>query len=327
MMHHADTFLSRTRLERRYAANALHHWGMTGARLTLIKCETTALFRVDASDGNRYVLRLHPPHRHPKARIESELIFLRTLHEHSSVHALVPVPTRDGSLLVEATLADEDEPRRCALFTWVSGQHKRKLMTNDAQRLGETIARLHNVSQQFGRPDGFARWDFDEDTFADIAQEIETHGPARYDTDDMRLLRDAIALSQAGMRALGKDKASYGLIHADTNLSNFKFDGSNIGIVDFEVCCYGFYLFDVGRALEEMLDLPNARDVQYAFHAGYATHRALPSLDDECIRAFIAMNLVDFLAWVLSNERQLSAERLARDSAMWLRRLRAAIQV
>lgn len=54
-------------------AEALSHWKLTGAQLTLLKKRENAVFRVQTEGGERYALRIHRHGYHADAALVSEL--------------------------------------------------------------------------------------------------------------------------------------------------------------------------------------------------------------------------------------------------------------
>jgi Ser/Thr protein kinase RdoA (MazF antagonist) len=99
---------------------------------------------------------------------------------------------------------------------------------------------------------------------------------------------------------LGEGPGVFGLIQADTNLTNVKFGGLRVGLLDFEVCCYGYFLFDVTRALLELARMPGGAALEAAFLAGYQRGMPIPEPRAEALAAFKLMNLVDIASWALS---------------------------
>ena len=127
------TRAARYEREQRLAEAALAEYGMRGAVLRLIKYSNTALFRVDS--GERFVLRLHPPERQPVVVLRTELHWLATLRQQTSLVVPEPIAAPDGRLLIEIDLPELAERRYVALFRWLPGRHKpRSLTTADAAR-------------------------------------------------------------------------------------------------------------------------------------------------------------------------------------------------
>lgn len=286
----------------------LERFNLSHASLRLLKFSNTALYRVDTPQG-RFVLRLHPPKRMPEAVLRSELDWLRILCQQTSLWTPEPVAAPDNQLLVMCHLPDQSDYRYGALFRWMGGQHKLRCLTAiDAYRMGQCLGELHAFAANYTPPPTFTRWKLDWGAFAD---EI-AHRPSwlALAPEDTRLLAHAITRIRLILEQLERSPDAIGLIHGDTNLSNFRFDGSRVGLLDFEVCCFGYYLFDVTRTLLDFAQLGDrAPQLEVAFYRGYTSFRPLPALDDQAMVAFRMMNIVDLIVWILRWD-----ERMPRDT-------------
>ncbi len=88
----------------------------------------------------------------------------------------------------------------------------------------------------------------------------------------------------AAVRALPRDPAAYGLIHADFHAANFFVDraAGAITLFDFDDCCYGWFGMDVAMNLFDMLVLYPGQDKEVfalrfmrSYLAGYRDQQAL----------------------------------------------------
>lgn len=59
------------------------------------------------------------------------------------------------------------------------------------------------------------------------------------------MLHRAYGVLDGALTLFESESDSYGLIHADTNLTNWLFQPGKVALLDFEVCCYGFYMSDI----------------------------------------------------------------------------------
>lgn len=309
--------------ELRLAQAALVEFGLPGAAIKLMKYAGTALFRVEA--GERLALRLHPPERMPPAVVRAELAWLATLRREVGLPVPEPLPAPDGGMLAEVELPDEGR-RYAALFRWLPGRHKPASLTAaDARRVGELIGRLHQFAARYVPPPEFVRWDFDWGEFAGSTVE-RPRWPALLAPADRALLATAIEQVRAAMDQLGQHRDAWGLIHGDTNLSNFLFQRGSVALIDFEVCCYGYYLFDITRTLLEFEQYgERAPELAAAFYQGYRLVRELPDLDHPHVRAFQVMNVVDLIVWILNWDARMPLATGPRRVAAALERLRALV--
>ena len=144
--------------------------GSRGRELTLLKYRENAVFRVAASDGRRYAIRVHRAGYHSDAELRSELQWMQALRPTAST-----CPSwyrRDaGKLFDVVSHPDVPEPRQVDLFGWIDGQPLGSVesgVEGDVETLAGTFhtigvlaARLHNQSARWRPPPGFTRqaWD------------------------------------------------------------------------------------------------------------------------------------------------------------------------
>ncbi len=152
------------------ARAALASWGLEARELTLLKYRENAVFRVAASDGRRYAIRVHRAGYHSDAELRSELQWMQAL---SSEGFDVPelVPTHGGKLFDVVSHPDVPEPRQVDLFDWIDGRALGSVeggvegdvetLTRTFHTIGVLAARLHNQSARWRPPPGFTRqaWD------------------------------------------------------------------------------------------------------------------------------------------------------------------------
>lgn len=312
---------SRQRAERRFALQALEHFGLPAASPRLLKFSETAFYRVDTAQG-RFALRLHPPGRMPEVVLRSELAWLATLAREAALWVPEPVATPDGETLVACGSPDGADARLASLFRWMPGRHKLQSLTApDAYRMGCCLGQLHAFAAGYTPPAGFTRWELEWDEFAD--EIVQRRSWFVLAPDETQLLTRAIAQVQATLAELHEEPAARGLIHGDTNLSNFRFAGARVGLLDFEVSCFGYYLFDVTRTLLGFVETgSHAPQLAAAFHQGYGSIRAIPPLNHPHMLAFQMMNIVDLIVWILRWDERMPREDGPRQIAQALEQLR-----
>ncbi len=117
------------------------------------------------------------------------------------------------------------------------------------------------------------------------------------------------------------DRKAYGLIHADPNLGNWLYRDDGVALVDFEVCAFGFYAFDLARMLVGLMsiDAPSqAIEATYAAYAAYASIRPMVALDSETMIAFMLQNQVDCVAFAISQPEFMADPVRRRKLDVWL---------
>src|SRR4051794_35968621 len=134
---------------RRAARAALSAYRLTDAKLTLLRWRRSLIYRVDASRGRRFVLRLQDPAVLDDEWSEVQLRWLRAIRCEMAMPVAQPVATRRGELntrvLLTSAISDAT-PRRAVLLTWTPGRTMHGtnfLRPANLRTIGRTAALLH----------------------------------------------------------------------------------------------------------------------------------------------------------------------------------------
>jgi Ser/Thr protein kinase RdoA (MazF antagonist) len=266
----------------------------------------------------------------PLGVVEAEVRWLADLRDHTGLLAPAPIPASNGDRVVFMPPLPDREAQIATLFGWLPGRRKRHLTLRDAELIGESLAMLHHFSRTYRPPSSFERWHLDREAFLENVAIIDRADAAFLSAAAIRLLRHAIHFVQSILIALESESGSYGLIHADTNLTNWLFQPDRVALLDFEVCCFGYYLFDVGRLLHEFAhDRKNGAALMLAFHQSYTRICPLLPLQDARVQAGTLMSLIDIVAWVCDLEPWMQAawgEQLAQRAIVQIEQAMAHVQ-
>lgn len=209
---------------------------------------------------------------------------------------LVPEPLRtlDGELVGRVTVEGTPWRRHSTLVRWVPGVHKGEdLAEADLLRVGSFVGRMHDHADGYAAPEGseFPRWDWDWPFGGEAL--LWSEGRKFYSGDEMATFCQAARRSRERLNELGGERDVFGLIHQDITFRNIVFSNEGLGIIDFDMCGLGYYLFDLS-AFRSNLErtLPAARwgSAWGAFLRGYEGVRPLP----QHIRAHLDRYLVVF---------------------------------
>ena len=143
---------------------ALSRWAMPVKTCTVAAERENVVYRVEDNGGAVYALRFHRKGYRSAAEIESELRWMAELDAHA-VSVPKPILSKAG------TFIETVNGQFVSVLTWLSGQPLGKasqpLIIDDRLgtffRFGETLAKLHAISDQWQRPKNFTRpaWDID----------------------------------------------------------------------------------------------------------------------------------------------------------------------
>jgi Ser/Thr protein kinase RdoA (MazF antagonist) len=287
------------------AQAALADYEVRPVRLTLLAHAENSTFRVEARDGERYVLRVHrvtgTPWHPPRdaAEVRSEMSWLAALRREPDLRVPEPMPNRDGGLVTIAANEGVPEARVCVLFRWVDGRFlDASLAPQHLERVGQFTARLHQHAETFAPPEGFVRWQR-VDTSADVDAYVVGDIAASFGQDDAAIAMTVIEQSRRAQRELGAGPDAFGLIHGDLHQENYLFHRGAVGAIDFDDCGWGHFLYDLAVTLSEVSYRPHYEALRAALLRGYRSVRALPPEQEQYLETFQALRLLQLTLWFI----------------------------
>ena len=238
------------------AIRALSDWDINVKFVDPLTMTENIVFKVTDQSGRAYVLRLHRPGYHTLKELISEQRWATALLD-AGLDVPVPRTTRSGQAYTLIDLGDEH--RYVGLLEWVDGVPMQTLIENTTDpgfmiqsfsMLGQIMAECHNQAVSWTLPEQFGRHSFDADGLMGEApfwgrfweSALLTTAQQAY-FDRLRLHIHAVLLS------LGKDAATYSLIHADLHPNNIVVDGERLHVIDFDDSGFGWHQYDIAVAL------------------------------------------------------------------------------
>jgi Ser/Thr protein kinase RdoA (MazF antagonist) len=282
------------------AFTALGAYDLIPSRVVAIAHWDNTVFRIDTLT-ERYVLRISRTDTHKtRTMIQSEIQWLTILHHDLQLDVPQPIPTRNGLLVQECSHPAVPTPRVCTLFRWLSGhvrapsQFKITMM----ERFGHLTGRLHQHAQHFIPPPSFVRpiLLYADPATPTFAQGLD-HSRAFCSAHEHHLICATTARVQDELRGYGQTAAHYGLVHGDLHPWNCVVHGERIGVIDFDDCGWGHYLYDIAAALLHFRDHPEYEALRAAFFRGYRRVRALSDADEQMLSLFYVIRRLVFISW------------------------------
>lgn len=241
-----------------------------------------------------YILRVSHHHWRSEPEIAFELELLTFLHERQ-IPVAYPLKTKENQLFI-AINAPEGK-RYAALFPYAPGTVALgDLDVTQSRLLGETLAKLHQVGQEFICP--VKRQPLNLDYLLDDSLATITPFLADRRTELAELLATARAIKQQ-LQLMPIEKPYWGICWGDPHSGNVHFTPDNqMTLFDFDQCGYGWRSFDIGKFGQVGLQTGLSHKVRAAFMSGYQAIAELTSLEIECLPALT--QAAHLWAWAIS---------------------------
>ncbi len=308
------------------ARRSLEAWDLEVASLTLRSQSENTVFELRTAAGGRFAVRVHRVGYNTIEELRSEQQWVLALR---SVGFAVPRPvmTAEGEGYIEVALEDGTS-RQVGVIEWCEGESLDQVIRSDAdgtatqlsfRRLGEVMARLHNHAETWERPAGFTRrrWDADG-LFGDSAEWGPfwlVPGLDAAGRDLMNRVRHRLA---AEFTEFGHGADRFGLIHADLHPDNLLAGPSDLVVLDFDDCGFGWHLQDVAVALFDLRRGPDFVSARDALVAGYRRWRPLPDEHLARLSSFVMVRGLSLLGWLAARPEVIGARVLAQELAVSL---------
>ncbi|MPZ15117.1 MAG: phosphotransferase [Chloroflexi bacterium] len=224
-------------------------YDLQDGRLKLLTYEDNAVYQVQSSGGQRFVLHMAVCSSASPRELRSEMTWLEALHRDTGLAVPEPIRTSDGRL-VGSLRIEGDLEVSYGLLSWIPGKPLGSRPSLAGMRqAGDLTARLHEYAHRWSPPADFLRptWDLDW-----------VFGPSAVLSDPStspleRRAREVVQASghrlrhELGSLATGPD--IFGLLHADINLFNVLIDRERVGLIDFDDCGWSHYPYDLAVML------------------------------------------------------------------------------
>ena len=300
---------------------ALSQWDTPEhSAISLIKHRENAVFKIDSPAGKQYALRVHRHGYHSDDALRSELQWMTALNE-MGIHTPDVISAKDGALFKVVECEGVPEPRQCDLFSWVDGELLGSVesaaegfiegQVATYKAVGTVAARVHRLTIQWPRPEGFIRhaWDKEgllgENALWGRFWELEA-----LTEEQSRLVLDAKAKILPILDAYGKTEENYGLIHADLLPENMLKKGDDLYLIDFDDAGFGYYLSEIATSLFFHLGQDHFDDVKNAFIEGYRSERELSDEELELLPVFFMIRGLVYLGWAHTRKETETAQAM-----------------
>jgi len=269
-------------------------WGLENAEVKFVAARENTVFKL--SLGNRaYALRLHRQGYRTDCELQSELDWMHAVSK-GGISVPTPVLSKTGAYLHTVDDIQVD------VLSWLPGTPVADtLSTMSAQfrleffgALGQTMAKLHTISDAWQKPTTFTRraWDLDGLVGKQPLWDRFWENPGLTDAD-AALFQKFRETANHELQRLEPD-LDYGLIHADLVPENILTHGSNISVIDFDDGGFGFRMFDLVTALQKFHSDDDFVTLKDALISGYKSCRPI---DVSTFDLFLALRMVTYVGW------------------------------
>ncbi len=211
-----------------------------------------------------------------------------------------PVHNLDGRLVTTITPDESTEAHHCVVRRWVAGEPPEPgLPPALMEQIGAFTAEMHRYSERFAPEAGFVRPRWDWERLFGAGSILQNANIMMTLPSKQRAILDAAGEQiRSALSCPGKPALCEGLIHADLHMDNILICNSEVGVIDFDDCGFGYYLFDIACVLESFqrrvfVDPAEYREAREALLRGYARIRPLAPDFDEYLD--ICMSLRDMV--------------------------------
>lgn len=264
----------------------------------LVNVSENQTFRIDCADGRKFALRLARPGYHTADEFASEMAWIEALQKVQTVPVAKPIRGCDGNYLQQVAA------HNALLFEWVEGSEP-KITDNLmglAEQLGTLAAHLHNHVLQWQLPRNFTRprWDFkaalgSEMRWGDWRKGLGVRPHM------LPLLNRTVDQIEQRLKAYGESEQRFNLIHGDLRLANLLKHKSQITVIDFDDCGFGWLMYDAATMISFHEHEAQAPEMIQRWIEGYRNIHQLSHEDEQAIHTLIMFRRILLLAWLGSH--------------------------
>jgi Ser/Thr protein kinase RdoA (MazF antagonist) len=297
------TVRGQARRLRKLALNALTHYDLDVARLRLVTNDMNGIFRIDTRGGEKYILRVALPEGgHSLDHLTAEMDWLAALARDTDLSVPSPLPTKEGSLVVEAGAGGVPEARLCAVFSWVPGKDLEEDMSAvNISSLGELMAGLHAHALMYHPPSELSLLRFDRVfPFPEPVVLFEETFSPLFPPSRRAAYERAIAWTQESIDRLKTSGEPMRILHGDLHQWNVRNARGVLSPIDFEDLMLGWPVQDIATTLY-YFDSKNYAGMHAAFQEGYTRHSPWPERHTGEIDSFIAARGLGLANFVLND--------------------------
>ena len=263
--------------------------------LESINHEFNSTFKVTASSGERFALRINVNSKRTLPNLKAEIFWVEQLAGEPSIKVPSPVKNARGEYISSIWYPMLERDLFAVLFTWLDGEELGDEPTEEMMRAtGRAMAHMHAASRETELPQG-AELPTVDDMFwaygdAITPSELVTEGEKAV----LARAVETIEKTTAAMYARTKPQ----LIHADIHPWNVMWHDGDVSVFDFDDCVIGLPAQDIAVTLY----YNDTAEQDAAFLAGYQEVDALPDYSEDEMKILRLQRRILLLSYILETE-------------------------
>ncbi len=295
---------------RKLSIKALENHPIEVARVRYLTTESTTMFRVDAKDGRKYVIRIYSELDSNLAENETEMFWLSALARDTNLRVAELVARKDGDFISFVSMEGIPNEKRCALYKWVPGvQLAEHISPQNYRQFGGMVAQLHNHAESLQLPTHIRpkRWDkvfyFPDEPV--VYNQVEY--ASLFTAEQASTLQNTIDRVSPFLADLYRAPHPI-IIHGDLHYWNVHISRGKLYIIDFEDMVFGFPLQDIAISFYYLRNRDDYAVLTEAFLDGYARERGLPLLNKGNLQLLWMARMANFVNYVAHTEEAKDAK-------------------
>ena len=272
------------------------------------------IYRIETKTG-LYIFRISHHHWRSRSEIQFELEFLTFLRQHQ-LPVASPLPTKTGELCLEINAPEGT--RYGTLFEYAKGSVPiGDLDSNQSYKLGETLAKLHQVSYHFSPQS--QRSPLTPELIIDRSNQIIAPFLEKRPCDLQTLLTITDRVKKE-LQNLPTTPPFWTVCWGDPHSGNTHFTENNqLTLFDFDQCGYGWRAFDLGKFYQVSLQSGCSPKIRETLLQGYSSISPLQQIEIDCLPSLTVAAFI--WAWGIHLNRAMCFEYSRLDDHYFTRRL------
>jgi Ser/Thr protein kinase RdoA (MazF antagonist) len=246
------------------------------------------IYRVKAASRNFYLKVYRPPQSLERTEAEASFVWALSVYD---IPVVKPVRRMDGSFAFRASAPEGVRPM--LLFEEAPPSLPLKLDEGLLPQVGEKVASLHNVADEFDTDFGLPEMDV-----GSFLQEQVSHSSQFLSDLEGAYLQDVSAYLKSFLLRQSRELPEFGLCHADLVLSNVRLTAEGtITLFDFGNAMKTWRALELATVYWSLKsrNLDNQEGLWQVFLQGYESVRPLPKLFSEDLGRMLVLRQLSFL--------------------------------